>query len=314
MLSTAGPYCVNLGIDRLTAAILVNDYALIPGSKLYYCHVQRDETWVASQTLFAALGWGEPVALEIGLPFGSRIVPTRDALCQWHKWMSNSVLELIPGRNSSIERLIAFHNAYVRLCASIAILCLAGREVKELKFNTHNLLPEADFSSFNDKWVGAFPGETKVPVNAMLKKQLKYWHSHCAALYRRLQKSPATENRKLIVALEAFHSGRCMPQFFEIDENREFSLLGTAHLTAWWPEAFRFSGDFGRHWWETELRVAGVWSSRIDLLLRHITHGVESQCSTCGDPLSLAAAAITGAQEKLLTQLGIEAAPGLAAK
>ncbi|AXS79109.1 hypothetical protein [Dechloromonas sp. HYN0024] len=314
MLSTAGPYCVNLGIDRLTAAILVNDYALIPGSKLYYCHVQRNETWAASKTLFAALGWGEPVSFEPGLPFGSRIVPTRDALYDWHTWMVSSVFELNPGRNSSIERLIGFHNAYARLCASIAIFCLAGREVKELRFNTHNLLPEADFSSFNDKWVGAFPGETKVPVNSILKKQLKYWYAHCAALYRRLQKNPVAENRKLIVALEAFHSGRCMPLFFEIDENQEFSPLGTAALTGWWPDELRFSGDLGRHFWETELREAGVWSSRIDLLLRHITHGVESQCSTCGDPLSLAAAAITGAQEKLLTQLGIEASPGLAVK
>lgn len=304
----------NLGIERLTSAFLVNDFALIPGSKLYYCHVRREEIWKASETLFAALGWGEPVSYEPGLPTGSRVVPTRTALCQWHAWMVKSVLELNPGRNSSLERLIEFHNAYARFCASMTILCLAGREVRELRFSTHNLLPESSFGSFNDKWVGAFPGQTKVPVNALLKKQLQLWYAHCNALYRRIKRNHPQASRKLLADLKGFQSGRCMPLFFEIDENHEFRPLGTAALTSWWPEYLRFTGDFARHLWETELRDAGVWSSRIDLLMRHIIRGVESQCSTNADPLSKAAAAITSAQEKLFNQLGIKPVPGLCAK
>jgi len=313
-LTSAGPFAASLGIDRLSAAIIVNDYSLIPGSKLYYCHVQRDEIWRASAQLFRELGWHDPIPLSPGLPCGSLIVPTRKALCEWYVWMIDSISKVHPGPNSSTERLLAHHNVYSRFCASLSILCLAAREVKALRFTTHNLLPEAEFASFNDKWVGAFPGQTKVPVNGLLRKQLRYWYAHCAALHRRLKKNPAPENGNLISALEKFLAGVSMPLFFEVDGKRELKPLGTSTLTAWWPESLRFSGDFGRHLWETELRNAGVWSSRIDLHLRHITRGVESQCSSNGDPLAQAAAAITAAQEQLLNELGIQPLAGLSTR
>lgn len=313
-LTSAGPFSVSLGIDRLSAAIIVNDYSLIPGSKLYYCQVQRDDIWQASAQLYRMLGWHEPTPLCPGLPCGSLIVPTRQALCEWYVWMIDSISKVHPGPNSSTERLLAHHNVYSRFCASLSILCLAAREVKALRFTTHNLLPDAEFASFNDKWVGAFPGQTKVPVNGLLRKQLRYWYAHCAALHRRLKKNPAPENGNLISALERFLAGVSVPLFFEVDGKREFKPLGTSTLTAWWPDRLRFSGDFGRHLWETELRNAGVWSSRIDLLLRHITRGVESQCSSNGDPLALSAAAITVAQEQLLKELGIQPLPGLSTK
>ena len=313
-LTSAGPFAVSQGIDRLSAAIIVNDYSLIPGSKLYYCQVQRDDIWLASTQLFSALGWHEPIPLNPGLPCGSLIVPTRKALCEWYAWMIESVSKAHPGRNSSAERLFAHHNLFACFCASVTVLCLAAREVKELRFTTHNLLPEAEFASFNDKWVGAFPGQTKVPVNAMLRKQLRYWYAHCATLHRRLKKNPKTENGNLISALEDFLAGVSMPLFFGVDGKHDFKPLGTSMLTRWWPEALRFSGDFGRHLWETELRDTGVWSTRIDLLLRHITRGVESQCSSNGDPLAQAAAAITAAQEQLLNELGIQPLPGLSTK
>lgn len=156
-LTSAGPFSVSLGIDRLSAAIIVNDYSLVPGSKLYYCQVQRDDIWLASAQLYSALGWQEPIPLSPGLPCGSLIVPTRKALCEWYVSMIESVSKAHPGRNSSAERLLAHHNLYACFCASLTVLCLAAREVKELRFTTHNLPPEADFASFNDKWVGAFP-------------------------------------------------------------------------------------------------------------------------------------------------------------
>ena len=312
-LAAAGPFAVGNGIDRLTAAMLVNDYSLVPASKLYYCRVRRHEIGDASNHLYAALGWGNAVPLVPGLPVGSRIVPTREALAAWYAWMADTVQALNPGRHASLARLIEHHNGYARLCASLAVLCLAGREVQEFRFTTDNLSPDVDYCSFNDKWVGVFPGNLDVPVNALLRKQMRYWYAHCQALHRRLTRlsAPATAFRE---TLARYLAGDTLPLFFGIDGRNRFRPLGSRALTAWWPASLRLSADFGRHLWEVELRDAGVLSSRIDLLLRHITHGVESQCSTHSDPMADARIAIITAQESVLTQLGMRAIPGLSTR
>lgn len=310
-LAAAGPFAVNNGIDRLTAATLVNDYALVPASKLYYCRVRREEIWDASKHLYAALGWGNAVPLVPGLPVGSCIVPTREALAAWYAWMANTIQTLNPGRHTSLARLFEHHNAYARVCASLAVLCLAGREVQEFRFTTDNLSPDVDYCSFNDKWVGICPGNLDVPINALLREQLRYWYAHCRALHRRLTKRSTPAAETLRETLARFLAGDTLPLFFEIDGRNRFRPLGSKALSSWWPESLRFSTDFGRHFWEVELRDAGLSSSRIDLLMRHVTHGVESHCSTHDDAMADIRIAIVTAQESVLTQLGMRAIPGL---
>lgn len=311
-LIAAAPLSVILGIDRLSAAILANDFSVVPSSKGYYCLASRAELWAASEVLFDALGWGAPSPLIQGLPVGSRIVPTRQAISAWWLWMVNVVSALAPGRRCSLKSLIAFHNSYARLCASLAVLCLAAREVRELKFTTHNLHPEAEYSNFLDKRVGIFPGELKVPINKLLRMQIRLWHAHCDALRRRLDNFPSAGSRRLMDMLDRFLAGECYPLFFKIKDGcKGTTPLGSGDLINWWPEEYSFSGDFGRHFFEVELRDAKVRSSRIDLLLRHLTQGTEAHCSTYGDRLADIAAEINHVQESLLGSLGIKPASGL---
>ncbi len=314
-LTSAAPFAVQLGIDRLTAALLANDYSVVPSSKLYYCRLRRNEIWEASAVLFDALGWGEPVPFQPGLPVGSRIVPKREALREWWCWMAEEINALAPGRRCGLTRLLTYHNAYARLCASLSVLCLAAREAGVLRFTTHNLRAEARFAIFVDKHVGIFPGEVRVPINELLRAQLRLWMAHCQALRRRLEKFEEARPKNLMRVLDGYLSGTCHALYFEVDmtECRPIPLGSTA-LVRWWPEELRFSSDFGRHFWEVELRDAQVRSTRIDVLLRHITLGVEAHCSTNSDQLTAVAAEICSVQERLLAVLGVQPVPGLISK
>ncbi len=314
-LLAAAPLAVTLGIDRLSAALVANDFSVVPGSKMYYCRVRRQEIWTASIVLFDFLGWGAPVPIVEGLPLGSRIVPTRAALTAWYQWMVTDVALFSPGRNCGLQRLIDYHNRFSRLCASLAVLSLATREVRQLRFTSHNLCPEAAFASIDDKRVGIYPGEMKVPINKVLRDQLRLWRAHCEALERRFKNLQDTATDELIGALSNILNGELCPLFFEIDpEVYQTVPLGSTALIKWWPSEYRFSGDLGRHFWECELRDAGVRSSRIDVLMRHITLGVEAHCSTNGDKLADIAEEITSRQERIFDLLSIKPVPGLVAK
>lgn len=311
-LISAAPFAVGIGIDRLAAAILTSDFAVIPSSKMYYCRVRRDEIWAASETLFAELGWGTPVPIVSGLAVGSRIVPRREALAAWWQWMVGEVAKNAPGRHCGLARLVQLHDIFAKMCASFAILCFAAREARELKFTTYNLQPDCDFIAYADKLVGIVPGEVKVPINAIFKAQLNLWHAHCRALHRRMEKLTGPAASRIRRMLGRYLEGGRYPLMFTIDaETGGTSALGSTEVMRWWPEQYRFSTDLGRHLWEVEFRDARVRSTRIDLFLRHLTLGTEAHCSTNMDKLADAAAELCAVQESLLASLGINAVPGL---
>jgi len=311
-LASIGPLAVGLGIDRLTAAFACNDFAIVPGSKLYYALSARQPVWDAADLLFNKLGWGNPVPFVAGLPCGSHIVPTQEAIAEWAAWMSTELHRLSPGRHCNINRLVAHHNAFAGYCASLAKFLLTAREAKELHFTTSNLSPSASFGSLIDKRVGIFPGALWMPISRPLREQITLWLRHCAALRRRLRKLGLPPDHPLMSMLECFIDGEELPLFFSVDPKAlQPKALGSADLAQWWPESHRFSPDFGRHFWETELREAGVSSSRIDLLMRHVTQAVESHCSTHADSLRDVAKEICAVQSNLLTRLGFQAIAGL---
>jgi hypothetical protein len=314
-LASAGPAAVSMGIDRLSAALLTNDFALIPGSKLYYALSAREPVWDAANQLFVAMGWGLATPFVPGLPVGSHIVPRREAIVGWLAWMAEEVKHCLPGRHCSVTRLIKHHNAYARLCASVTVWLLAAREAKKFHFTTYNLSPSASFASFIDKWVGIFPGKLWIPICSSLRDQLSLWVKHCLALERRLQKQGTPPEHPLMAMLKRFSNGEPVPMFFGIEiDTLHPQALGSADLTHWWPESLRFASDMGRHFWETELREAAVRSSRIDLLMRHITQAVEGHCSTNAEVLINVADDIGNAQTELLKQLGFKPIPGLTSR
>jgi hypothetical protein len=149
-------------------------------------------------------------------------------------------------------------------------------------------------------------------MSPMLRTQIRLWLAHCSAFERRLGKIGLPPNHRLMTMLRGFNGGDELPMFFAVPGPDLAPVpLGSADLAQWWPAPYRFSTDLGRHFLETELRASGVSSSRIDLVLRHLTAGVEAHCSTHGDSLRQAAAEICSAQDRLLGELGFSPIVGL---
>jgi hypothetical protein len=100
--------------------------------------------------------------------------------------------------------------------------------------------------------------------------------------------------------------------FFHIDEKLRPQPISCHQLVHSWPAEFGFDSDFGRHFWESELRLARIKSNVIDLLLRHQVAGIEGHRSTADRCLARCFTEIAATQELLLAELGIEPLVGLA--
>jgi hypothetical protein len=309
-----GPYGIHCGIDRLHAALLTNNHALIPSSKLYYCLVGREELWQSAERLYEAIGWGAPSALAPGLGFGSRIVPTRGAIAAWYRWMVEQITALHPGKRYTLTSLVAYHNEYTRFCASLSVLLLCAREVAKLRFTAEGLCHTGSYNCLGDKSVGIFPGPLPVPICGALTIQMHLYQAHCRALDRRLEKLGLAPETPLRQHLHSIASGEAVGLFLHIGRSAKPRTLGSADLASWWPQAFRFEPDFGRHFWQAEFHALGILSTHIDASVRHNVRGVEFPTSTSHLVWAELAREIAAAQDSLLLALDISPVPGLSRK
>ena len=69
-----------LGLDNYDAALITNDFALIDKSRLFYVRSDPRRLLEGCRSLYAAVGWGDPVPGEVVLPFGSMVVPHDDCV------------------------------------------------------------------------------------------------------------------------------------------------------------------------------------------------------------------------------------------
>ena len=311
---SSGRFCVSIGIDRLCASLITNDFAIIPPAKLYYCNVARDEIWKASHALFETLGWGPATDMVPGLPFGSRVVPTRESITEWYRWMKHTVMEVHPGKRYSINGLIKHHNAFARFCASMAMFSIGARRAAPLHFLASELAPGMTETLLDDKRAGENSRPLPVPINATLAQQIYYWFTHCRNLALRLEKLGFARNTNVLSTLSDVTSRRPVPLFFQIDLEDRVHPLGSGELMEWWPPQFGFSGNHGRHFWQTELFSAGLKSSSIDMFMRHQPTGAEAFVTTSNKIRAAIFEEIAQAQEKLLRELLIEPLSGIAKK
>ena len=313
-VNSAAGYAINLGIDRLSAAVLANDFGVIPSSKVYYCHVQRREIWKAAEEVYGSLGWGMPACYFDGMAFGSRVVPTRSAIGEWHQWFCGELDRLRPGRNATIASLLAFHNRFAEACAAITVFCLASRGTARIRFTADMLTASARQILLFDKRVGHLPRPLPVPVNAVVAAQAGLWAVHCRAFDRRLEHLGIAANSPIRQLLQGVSREERVESFFVVGKHLKPQPISCHGLVNGWPERFGFEADFGRHFWESELRLASVRSSVIDLLLRHQVVGIEGHRSTADNCLAASFSDIVTAQETLLAELGIKPVTGLAKK
>ncbi len=311
-IHSAAGAAINHGIDRLAAAVVTNDFGVIPSSKLYYCHIDRHEIWDVTGALYDSLGWGLPTPYVEGMAFGSRVAPTRKAIREWHLWLRDDLTRLKPGKNCQIKSLLAFHNRFAELCAAITVFCLASRGTARIRLTADALTENVTTIQLFDKRVGHLPRPLPVPVNALVALQAGLWRAHCRALDKRLENKGISADSLLRRRLKAIVNLESVEMFFQIDDELRLRAISCHQLVRSWPTEFAFDSDFGRHFWESELRFAGIRSNVIDLLLRHQVAGIEGHRSTADRSLAACFAEIVAAQEKVLTELGIKPLVGLA--
>lgn len=298
------------GIDRLAAAILLNDFSVIPGARMYYSLIARMEIWEASQTFFTAIGWDEPTAFVDGLPVGSCVVPTPQAVATLFNWMSRSVANCSVGKRYSYTSVVAFHNEFVRYCATLAAFSLCARSAEEFDLTAASLTENRAYVLMLDKRTGPFPGYLPVPLNKILAEQIRRLHQHYRALLERLVKLDAPRSDRLISYIRKIVERKPTPLFFLIDRGRPVPI-GSSHLVSWWPIPLKFHGNFGRDFWETELRLMRISAPQIDMLVRHQLNGVESHTSTSTLPLTQWCNDSSAAQVSTLRDLGVVPLYGL---
>lgn len=310
-LNSGAAFAIQIaGIDRLAAAAILNDFSIIPGARLYYCQIARMELWDASQAMFAALRWGEPTEFVDGLPVGSCVVPTQQAISDLFVWLSSSVASCAAGKRYSYASLICCHNEFVRYCGTLAALCLGARSAAEFDLTATSLSDQRAYVRMLDKKSGQFPGYLPVPVNEILAEQIRRLHTHYLALLDRLIKLDAHSHRKLIAYVRDIIGRKLVPIFVVISQDRSIPI-GSSDLIDWWPASLKFHGNFGRDFWETELRLKKISAPNIDMFVRHQLLGVESQTSTSRIANNQWWNEISAAQEVILRELDVRPVYGL---
>ena len=278
--NSSGLYMRRTGMDNLLASIVSGDFGHVPASKLYYAVVGQDEIWQAASKFFREAGWGEAVPTPTRrLGFGSRVVPTDDALRQAAAWHREQVQAALPSRRErSLARLLGFHNKYVSLIGFELALVLGLREVRQYDL-------WADIDEAQDRWVevsdkgvpgplGALP----VPLSPRARQAIRLYRSHCHAVADRLAslgQAGCGAHQWLLSVCRGERVG-LLCRLTSVDG---VNRAGSADAIGVLPTHLSIAPDAGRKWLENALRHWGVRTGDIDATLRHEVIGQSRFCS-----------------------------------
>ena len=313
-LNSAAPYALQIGIDRLAAATILNDFSVIPSAKFYYAKIEPIEIFTAINLLFENLGWGNATSIMRGIATGSAIIVTRTSVTNQYQWMIGEISAAQPGRHCNLQKLVGYHNTFTKFCASLTSFMLGWRNVQQFMLTSQQFQAGITYAAVFDKRTGQFHGPLPVVINRILENQLQLYHSHCVAIHKRLIKTGDTDTKKLCVYLKKLIEGSSGKLFYQINDKYQPISIGSADLTSWWPEPLRFPANFSRSFWQSELHTAGLNSSQIDLFMRHQLQGAESYTSCGYQALKDSLEKIGSAQDKILNDMGILPVFGLARK
>lgn len=312
LLNTLASGAIESGIDRYAAAMVTLDPRIVPTGKFYYAGISRGEIWAASGRLYASFGWGAPVPLVDGLDIGSAVCPQLVTVSSWFFWMLDCVELSAPGRRYTLDSLVVHHAEYTRAAASISSLLLAARASQRIRINADEV--GRSYMSFFDKNVGEHPGAHAMPAKSLLSNQLEFYARHCCALQARLLNLGVDRSSPVVRQLQKIEARKTVPLFFDFASSGCIQAIGTHQLSDWWPQEFGLVSNWPRHFWQRELRAAGVPSSAIDYWVRHILSGCDAQTSVSQHCARTMASLLLPAITKTLAAIGVEPIQGLGRK
>lgn len=261
------------------------------------------------------LNWGQicEVAVDDDECVGSRKTPLRSAVIELLSARRKAVEASRPGPNAGWDRLVEFHNHFIRY---ILVLCTLAWL---LRGNAEHHLPNSLMQlfkalGFRDKEV---PHATCAPApltcGSILRLQLDYLRVHLPVLIKRLAKRTEgrTEREALVMAIQASGQGVGPDALLWLVEDNSIRVAGARDLGAGLPLDWNFSADALRHFATDAHREVGSSAAMIELMLRHAGNGFELFSSACAVSMREWEADAGAAQDRMLGSLQARAVAGL---
>lgn len=275
-INSSGVFMRLLEIDGLIAAVLSNDFGMVAKSKLYYTVVMPQELWTASQSLYAQLGWSDPVSMPEGLmAVGANAVPTDQRVQQVFQWLEQWVESARPSNRSSLESVLEFHNRYASAVAWLIGFATSARRVSQVEWSAQSLHEGCNALVLDDKKVMDLPGGLPVPLPSLMQEQLHLYYKHLGALEGRLRHQAGYFRSHVSPWLQSVIARQNQRLFRSISPKGKLGDISTHSLVKELPDTCQVAPDCGRKFWETTLRHSGICTSHIDAFLRHEVLGQE---------------------------------------
>lgn len=276
-----GPILIRKGFNALHAAMLTLDFGLICRSKLHYACITPHEWLSVESRLYDALGIN-------GISFekselrgmGCQIVPTQNSLVQHDKYLLQAVLNTAPGRNTKLQTMISFHNAYTNLTGWRLSLLLALRATQHVGICAATS-EHADWIPLHDKITPDDRGWQPVPLCQFARETIRLYKTHCQSLAARISKLESEEH-PIAKWASAVGSGRNMRMLGIITQQKLIAPLASHSFTTSPSDQYELPADVGRKVLENHLRWTGLSSSDIDAVLRHTMAGQVRTSSISG--------------------------------
>ena len=296
-------------VDLFMGGMLSSDFRGFPKSRVYYSQITRLQVWDASKTVFAGLGFGEPVAMPEGLNIGSSAVLTDQAVTKIFSDLDENVNKTRPSNNASVEKVIWFHTKFTEYVATLAIFCLCLRDANPINIKASQVLRRQKYLIHDDKHVHEDASPQPVTICSTLHQQFVLYREHCATLLKRMKNAYEPRYGKFIHALERVVAGQDVLVFITPTSLKGLSSheVSTTWIVAAPP-------NFGRHFWATHLKAQGVSDREISAHLRHQQNGALNWSTENNLVLSTLIQKIDTTQTRKLMDLDIHAIAGLSRK
>ena len=298
---------LDAGIDRLEVALVTGAMHLLPRSRVYYAQTTPERLHHASETLYQILSWGHVTPPSEATPIGSASVPTSEAVKRVHDALHKR-LELRPRGACRLRTLMRLHNRFITAAGSALTFCIGARAEKRIGISAKYWRPGIDHVEHDDK-SNADELLMDVALCRVARDTVVNVYAHLRELRARLRVHRGRVPKQWTESADAALRYDDVPLLMKFSRRRA-RPLSIADLRAAIGDR-RAEGNWGRKFWQTELRLRGLSTEDINDFARHVFPGAESGSSTQIEARWAVQRRITQVQDAVLDELGVNAPRGL---
>jgi hypothetical protein len=208
---STGAAALACGLNRLEAAALTLDFSLIGSARMHYSRLTGEGICRAARAYFGCLGWDDFKEMPTICAAGSHVVLTSAGATEIFSHLAQQCNESHPGRRASLSRLLQHHLDYARYVAALLSFCLGLREAQLYCLLASDLVLGQLLVVPRDKDAGDPFRALPVPLNRIVREQIRLWFAHCAGLAKRLEAFDDPSGQALARALRKVAAGAQVP-------------------------------------------------------------------------------------------------------